>query len=89
MNAKVKAVRDRIESLEQAVRTAREYLETGKHADWPGFRPLVKRKVKAGTVLPPHKDWVKNVFLPRTERALTKTEKLLERLAGQDAPRAG
>jgi hypothetical protein len=81
MNAKRKAVVDRIESLEQAIRRAREYLESGKHADWGGFRPLFDRKLKDGNELPPHKDWVKNVFLPRVEKALARTEKRLERLS--------
>src|SRR5947209_3675346 len=44
MNAKRKAVLDRIESLEKAISKAREYLETGKHAHWSGFRPLFDRK---------------------------------------------
>lgn len=80
MNAKRKAVLDRIESLEQDIGRAREYLESGKHADWSGFRPLFVRKLKDGKELPPHKDWVKNVFLPRMEKALNRAEKVLERL---------
>jgi len=80
MNAKRKAVLDRIESLEQAIRKAREYLESGEHANWSGFRPLFDRRLRDGTELPPHKDWVKNVFLPRTEKALNRAEKILERL---------
>ncbi len=74
MNAKRKAVLDRIESLEQAMAKAREYLVSGKHADWSGFRPLFVGKFG----LPPHKDWVKNVFLPRQEKALRRAEKLVE-----------
>jgi uncharacterized protein YqcC (DUF446 family) len=80
MNAKRKAVVDRIDSLEQAIRKAREYLESGKHANWRGFRPLFDRKLRDGKELPPHKDWVKNVFLPRMEKALSRAEKILERL---------
>ena len=80
MNAKRKSVLDRIELLEQAIRKAREYLESGKHANWHGFRPLFDRKLRDGKELPPHKDWVKNVFLPRTEKALGRAEKTLERL---------
>jgi uncharacterized protein YqcC (DUF446 family) len=80
MNAKRKAVLERIEKLEQAIRRANEYLESGKHADWSGFRPLFVRKSKDGKELPPHKDWVKNVFLPRMEKALGRSEKILERL---------
>lgn len=75
MNVKRKAILDRIESLEQAIAKAGEYLESGKHADWSGFRPLFVGK--GG--LPPHKDWVKNVFLPRKEKELRRAEKLVER----------
>ncbi len=78
MNAKGKAVLDRIESLQQAITKAREYLESGKHADWIGFRPWFARKFRNGKELPPHKDWVKNVFLPRNEKALRSAEKLVE-----------
>jgi len=42
--------------------------------------PLFVNKVKDGKELPPHKDWVKNVFLPRMEKALRREEKLAERL---------
>jgi hypothetical protein len=87
MNAKTKAVADRIESLEQAIRIATEYLENGKHADWQGFRPLFNRKVKDGKELPPHRDWVKNVYLPHVEKALARTEKLLQRLGEQERTR--
>jgi len=79
MNAKRKAVLDRIDSHEQAIAKAREYLESGKHADWSGFRPLFVRKFRNGEELPPHRDWVKNVFLPRTEMALKLAERLVER----------
>jgi hypothetical protein len=83
MSEKRKAVVDRIESLEQAIRKAREYLESGKHADFHEFRPLFDRKKE----LPPHKDWVKNVFLPRREKSLARAEKILERLAEQERVR--
>jgi hypothetical protein len=76
--AKRKAVLDRIESLQQAIAKASEYLETGRHADWSGFRPLFARKFRNGEELPPHKDWVKKVFLPRNEKALRRAEKLIE-----------
>ena len=79
-NAKRKAVLERIESIEQAIARAREYLESGKHAHWIGFGPLFDRKFRDGKELPPHKDWVKNVFLFRKEKALRYEEKLLERL---------
>jgi hypothetical protein len=77
-NEKRKAVLERIESLEKAVGKAREYLENGKHANWNGFRPLFVSKLKDGKELPPHRDWVKNVFLPNREKALKRAEKLIE-----------
>jgi hypothetical protein len=80
MNAKRKAVLDRIESIEQAIVRAREYLESGKNAHWRGFRPVFVCKTKDGEELPPHKDWVKNVFLPHMEKALRRAEKVIERL---------
>ena len=79
-NAKRKDVLERIASFEQAIRRAKEYLESGKHADWHGFRPLFGRKAH----WPPHKDWVKNVFLRRREKALARAEKALERLAAHE-----
>jgi hypothetical protein len=78
---KRKAVLDRIESLEEDILRAKEYLDSGKHANWSGFRPLFVSKVKNGKELPPHKDWVKNVFLPRKEKALRRAEKLIERIS--------
>ncbi len=81
MNAKVKSILDRIKHIEDAISKAREYLETGAHAHWHGFRPLFVDKVKDGEVLPPHKDWVKNVFLPSREKALRENQRLLERLS--------
>ena len=78
-NAKRKAVRERIELLERDIRTATEYLANGKHASWHGFRPWFGRKGD----LPPHKDWVKHVFLRRREKALAQAEKLLHRLGEQ------
>jgi uncharacterized protein YqcC (DUF446 family) len=80
MNADTKAVLDRIESLEEAIKRARAYLESGEHAHWSGFRPLFVAKRKDGKELPPHKDWVRNVFLPRMEKALSRAERILERI---------
>ncbi len=77
-NAKRKAVLERIKSIEQDICKAREYLESGKHANWSGFRPVFYGKFKDGEELPPHNDWVKNVFLPRKEKALRHAEKLVE-----------
>ena len=78
-NEKRKAVIERIGSLEESIAKAKEYLESGKHAHWTGFRPLFIRKFRNGEELPPHKDWVKNVFLPSREKALRRAEKLVER----------
>jgi hypothetical protein len=83
MKPKVEAIIDRITYLEEAITRGREYLESGAHADWKGFRPLFDRKMRDGRALPPHKDWVKNVFLPRREQALRQAERLLERFEQQ------
>jgi hypothetical protein len=80
MNTGKKAVLDRIQLLEKAIGRATEYLESGKHARWRGFRPLFARKPRDGKELPPHKAWVKNFFLPRMGKALNQAEKILERL---------
>ena len=80
MNPKRKAVLDRIKHLEEAITKGREYLQTGEHAHWHGFRPLFADKARDGKALPPHKDWVKNVFLPNRERALRRAQKVLEKL---------
>ncbi len=80
MRPRKKAIPDKIKYLEEAIAKGREYLESGAHADWKGFRPLFDPKVRDGKALAPHKDWMKNVFLPKHERALRKQEKLLERL---------
>ena len=78
-DTKRKAVLERIESLEEAIVRAKEYLKSGKHAHWSGFRPLFVSKFKDGKDLPPHKDWVKNVFLPHREKALRRAEKVVAR----------
>lgn len=80
MNSKEKAILDRIKLLEDGMAKGREFLEFGKHADWNGFRPLFAKKVRDDKVLPPHKDWIKNLFIPRHERALRKAHKSLERV---------
>jgi hypothetical protein len=76
---KRKSVLERIDRLEDAINKGREYLESGAHADWTGFRALFTPKVKDGKLVPPHKDWVQNVFLPRQERALKKAYDILEK----------
>ena len=77
--AKRKAVLERIESLENAIAKAREYLASGEHAHWSGFRPLFVSKFRDGQELPPHKDWVRHVFLARSEKALRRAETVLQR----------
>jgi hypothetical protein len=88
LNLKQKAVRDRIKRLEEMINKGREYLESGKHANWVGFRAWFSSKVREGKELPPHKDWVKNVFLPRHEKALKRAEKTLEKLDGKPTRKA-
>jgi hypothetical protein len=80
-NRKKKPIIERIKDLEDAIRKSNDYLESGKYADWRGFRPLFAHKIKDGQKLPPHRDWVKNVFLPGIEKALRRAEKLLERFS--------
>lgn len=75
-----KRILERIRSFEDAIRRANEYLESGEHANWAGFRPMFVDKKRKGKSARPHKDWVRNVYLPKMERALTRAEKLLERL---------
>jgi hypothetical protein len=85
MKPEEKAILDRIKKIEEAITKGREYLESGAHAYWHGFQPLFVKKMRDGKALPPHRDWVKNVFLPNSERALQRAEKLLERLPQQRA----
>ena len=58
-------------------------METGAHADWHGFRPLFEPKLRDGKELPPHKDWVRNVFIPRLEKELSQSERALERISSR------
>ena len=78
MDPKKKAILERIKSLEDALTKAQEYLETGAHADWRGFRALFTQKIKDGREVPPHRDWVKNVFIPNREKAIRKAEQILD-----------
>ena len=78
MHADRKALLERIASFEDALAKARKYLDSGANAHWQGFRPLFSDKRKDGKSLPPHKDWVKNVFIPRYEKALVKAERRLD-----------
>ncbi len=80
MNFELKAKLENLKSLQEAIVKGREYLKDGKHADWSGFRPVFYGKKRDGKELPPHKDWVKNVFIPRNERALKRCQKILDKL---------
>jgi hypothetical protein len=48
MNVKRKTILDRIGLLEEAIHKAREYLQSGKHANWSGFRPWFYGNVRDG-----------------------------------------
>ncbi len=87
MNPKEKAILDRIKHIEDAIVKGREYLETGAHADWHGFRPLFVDKIRDGKVLPPHKDWVKNAWLPHQEKKLREAHRTLEKLTQKNKER--
>jgi hypothetical protein len=84
-DSKRKAVCERIKHRQQAIVRAKEYLQSGKHANWQGFSPLFVDKIKDGEVQPPHRDWVKNVFLPNAEKRLKRDEKVLELLEEKHA----
>lgn len=79
MDTKKNAILERIKTLEEGLTKAREYLETGAYSDWNEFRPWFRPKFKNGKEMPPHKLWVKNVFIPRYEKDLHRAEKLLDK----------
>jgi hypothetical protein len=81
VKSKRKVILARIGRIEAAITKAREYLDSGKHAEWTGFRPLFVDKKRDGRILPPHPDWIRNVFLPRHERALEIAWKNLEKVS--------
>ena len=76
---KIKRIEDRISSIQYELIKAHEFLETGAHAHWHGFRVLFKQKYISDKVAPPHKDWVRNVFIPNRESALKDAENILDR----------
>lgn len=78
---KKKEVLGRIKRFEDAIAKCREYLETGRHADWSRFRPLFTKKFRSEKEVPPHPNWVKNWLLPNLQRALRTNEKCLEILS--------
>lgn len=75
------AILGHIESLQDGLHKAKAYLESGEHAHYRGFRALFTVKDVQGKELPPHRDWVRNVYVPRTEKALDRAERILERLS--------
>ncbi len=85
VDAKRKAIAARIARLEDAIAKAVAYIERGEHADWCGFRPLFVEKRRSGKRLPPHRDWVRNVFLVRAERDLRHAERTLDRMESSEA----
>ena len=76
---KKKDIQSRIERIESAIQIAREYLDTGANADWHGFRAYFNAKTRNGKALPPHEDWVRNVFIPDRIKALHNAENTLEK----------
>jgi hypothetical protein len=88
MHSEKKAIIERIKGIEDAISKGREYLESGAHADWRGFRPLFGAKTRDGMAMPPHRDWVRNVFLPRKERSLRYAEEVLRTLERKKHERA-
>jgi predicted metal-dependent phosphotriesterase family hydrolase len=76
----IKAVEQRICSLETAISKAQAYLVDGSHSHWHGFRPLYVDKVIDGQVQPPHNDWVKSTFIPNKIKSLGQAEMALQRL---------
>ena len=76
---KKREITERVRRLEDDIVKAREYLETGAHSSWHKLQPLFDHKIRDGKELPPHKDWVRNVFLPNLEKALSEAENLLDR----------
>lgn len=80
MNLKRKDVLDRIQWLEEAIDKARACLETGANATWAGFGPWLEPKVRDGKRMPPHRDWVRHVFLRRCEKSLARAKRILEKL---------
>ena len=77
---KRKSIEARVCQIEASIKLANDYLETGEHADWHGFRPLFMEKYQDGQPCPPHNDWVKNVFLRRCQRQLADAIRALKRL---------
>ena len=81
IEAKRRAIENRIRGLERQRQMAEEYLETGAHADRLPQPLFVQKLDENGKPLPPHKDWVKNVILKKwIPRRLAECNKALKRL---------
>jgi hypothetical protein len=80
MNSDEKSILDRIKHLEDSILKAEEYLRDGSNSNYHGFQPLFRDKVKNGKVMPPHRDWVRNVFLPNCRRKVRKSLENLKRI---------
>ena len=66
---------------EDQLKLAHRYLGTDEGSDLRIFRPLFDNKRDAsGDALPPHKDWVKHLFIRRREKAIVRLHKLLRRI---------
>lgn len=71
----------KIRWCEHQLKLAYRYLDTDQGSDLHIFRPLFDKKLDAsGKALPPHKDWVKNVFIRRREKAIVRLHQLLRRI---------
>ncbi len=82
---KLKSFEATISRVDTAIKLANDYLETGEHADWHGFRPLFVGKFKDGKPCPPHTDRVINFFLRDCRRPLRDASRALERLEERQA----
>jgi hypothetical protein len=76
---KRRAILDRMKKLSEALTKANEYLASGAHGHWTGFRPLIGGS--CGRL--PHRVWIANVFIPRRVRALRRCEIALEKVKGR------
>jgi len=76
---KKRDIAERVRQLEADMLKAHEYLKTSEHSSWHKFQPLFNQKLSDGKAIPPHKDWVRNVFIPNLEKALNEAEKQLNR----------
>ena len=86
MDPKVQAVVKHIERIEDAIIKGANSGER-RPRRLARFSVVFHNKVQNGKAAPPHRDWVQNVFLPRSERAVERAEKALQRLERDAAGR--